>query len=67
MSKLKTKARVSFLVSLNELNARRKLLGHQPLSEQDFFQLLSGDAIITVVSDRGISETIETKLGYIVV
>lgn len=67
MSKLKTKMRCSFVVDLDEINRQRKMLGHATITEQDLFEMLDGEAVVTLISHKHVSETITTRLGYIVI
>ncbi len=65
---MKTRARISFIADLDEINRNRKLNGHEPWTVKDFFEIMSGRAVITVIDDKNRSETLEVnKLNYIVI
>lgn len=64
---MKTRARVSFIIDLDKINSKRKLNGKTPLTESEFFQLVSDkSATLFASTDKG-SIAVDVELGYIVI
>lgn len=63
---MKTRARVSFIVDIDDLNRQRRLLGRPDLTEQEFFTLLSDKQAVIIASYGKDHLSFEAALGYIV-